>query len=120
MHETAIAYEIMRQVSQICRNAGTSRATRIEIEIGKGSGIDGNLLRETLRLAYSRLLPGHNTEIDLIEIPVQAHCQDCGATFTPWTLFASCPVCDNYRYEIDQGNELKLRAVWIEQSDYTE
>lgn len=120
MHETAIAYEIMKQVAQTCRDAGASHATRIEIEVGENSGIDSKLLRETLLTAYTRLSSKPDTEIDLTEIPVRAHCPDCNTDFTPSSLFAPCPVCNKYRYEITQGDELRLRAVWIEQPNFSE
>ena len=120
MHETAIACEIMRQACSACRNAGAAHISRIEIEVGGSSGIDSSLLRETLRLACRQLSPKHRIEIDLIEIPVQARCLTCNAVFTPSALFMPCPACAGYRYEITQGEELRLRAVWIEQPDYSE
>ncbi len=109
MHETAIAYEIMRQVTTECRKADGKKVTGIEIEVGEFSGVDSSMLRTAMEAAYRKTI-----DIEIITISAQALCHDCHTRFKPSVRFEPCPVCRNYRYDLICGEELRLRAIWIE------
>lgn len=91
---------------------GASAITKIELDVGKLSGV----MVDSLQFCYESACKGTLAEgstLDINELPAEARCKQCDHTFEIDAFMALCPECEGYKIEILQGRELKLRAVSV-------
>jgi hydrogenase nickel incorporation protein HypA/HybF len=108
MHELALTQSVVDQISE--RLAG-ARVTRVELEIGRLSGV----VCDSVRFCFEVCTQGTTLEgarLEIIETAGRALCRHCGADFEVNDLFAICG-CGSMELDLIAGEELKIREVEI-------
>ena len=110
MHELSISQSIV----EICQqHAGGKRVLAVTLEIGDLSGVVPEAVEFCFEACTSgTLLDGARLVIE--RIAPHGSCQECGAGFSPPTLYAPCPACGDYRIELLAGKELRVRELEVE------
>ncbi len=113
MHEMSIALGIVRIAEEEVRKRDAARVSKIEMQIGKLSGIEPDALDFAWPVAVK------NTVLEKAErqteyLPGQALCMDCEQTFEINGLSDVCPHCGSFMKNILQGREMKVVALTIE------
>ncbi len=110
MHELSIAMNIIEIVSQQARKSNLPVIDEIEIEIGKLSGVEIEALEFVMGIAaHGTIL--ENSRTIITEIPGIARCLVCSKEFITESLFAQCPECKEFNFEILQGQELRVKSL---------
>ncbi|MGO8690436.1 MAG: hydrogenase maturation nickel metallochaperone HypA [Thermoguttaceae bacterium] len=115
MHELAIVEALIDQVRREVRRAGqTGRVTRLELAVGQLSGVHC----DSLRFAFELLSPG--TVVEGAKVAIQQPravccCQDCGAREEIDELVVECPRCQSPRITIEEGRQLLLQSIELEE-----
>lgn len=113
MHEMSIAQNIVRLAGKAAQEAGASRISQIEIQIGELAGVMIEALEFSLSVAVRGTLAEH-AQLNVDITPGKAVCVDCGATFQTSRRWNICPVCESVRHTILSGEELKIKTIQIE------
>jgi len=114
MHELSIAEALIDQVRESLDRAGQhGRVSRLELSIGRLSGVYG----ESLRLAFGLLAPG--TEVEGAELVIRepkavSRCRVCHAQVEIDDLVTECPRCAAGDITIEGGREMILESIEIE------
>ncbi len=112
MHELSIAISIVAIASEEIKKAGGSHAEEIVLEIGDLSGIE----KEALNYAWQEAIK--NTELEKTNCIIEtvaglAKCLSCNNEFALNNIYDLCPLCNDFRKEIKQGKELKIKSLTI-------
>ncbi|NEP43735.1 MAG: hydrogenase maturation nickel metallochaperone HypA [Okeania sp. SIO2H7] len=111
MHELGITENI---VAIVAEHAEHSTVKRLTLEIGQLSAI----MPEAIRFCFdicskNTVLEGATLEI--IQTPGKAKCRQCGTEFPIKEPFGICPSCSAVKFDIIQGQELKIKEMEVEE-----
>jgi len=111
MHELGITQNI---VAIVAENAEGAKVKKVILEIGKLSAIMPDAINFCFDICSSgTILTG--AELEIIEIPGKGKCRQCGAEFLLEQPYGICTVCDSLEIEIIAGQELKIKAMEVEE-----
>lgn len=113
MHELAV----LRRIIDVCtERAAGARVLGVTVEIGSLTC----LRPEALQGAYGPATAGTplaGSALDVVRIPGQARCLDCGRPVTVTALPPACP-CGSVRLTRPEGGDaLRIRSMEIEESN---
>lgn len=108
MHELGLTESIVAIVSE---RAGTSRVTRVFLEIGRLTAV----MPEAIRFCFELCSAGTNAEgatLEIIEVPGRGRCRACRreAEISNWLWRCDCGSSD---IECIAGEELTVKAMEI-------
>ncbi|MGA2620933.1 MAG: hydrogenase maturation nickel metallochaperone HypA [Thermoguttaceae bacterium] len=114
MHELSIVEALLEQVGRELHRAGQNgRVKRLEVAIGRLSGVHSG----SFRFAFELLAPGtivEGAKLDISEPPAVCCCARCGARREIEELVAECPGCGSPEITIEQGRDLMLQSIELE------
>lgn len=109
MHELGITRNIVSIVSE---HAKDKRVTRVRLEVGKLSAVMPDALLFCFDVAAKgTVLEG--AELEIIEIPGQATCRECGTEVALESLVTAC-TCGSRNLERRSGEELNIKEMELE------
>jgi hydrogenase nickel incorporation protein HypA/HybF len=114
MHELSIAEALIEQVQrELVRGGYKGPVTRLELAIGRLSGVHS----DSLRFAFELLVPGtplEAAEMRIVEPRATCRCHACGAATEVDDLTLDCPACGSPDVSIEGGRDLLLQTIEIE------
>jgi len=113
MHELAVAQALVEQVDAVITQHRATRASLIRVRIGPLAGVVPELLASAFPLAAAGSRMEH-AELDLVEAPIQVHCQTCGAETEAAMNRLVCGACGDWHTQLISGDELLLESVELE------
>jgi hydrogenase nickel incorporation protein HypA/HybF len=114
MHELAIVEALIEQVGREVRRAGhTGRVKRLELAIGRLSGVHCDSVRFAFELLSKDTLV-EGAKIDIAEPRAVCCCRVCGAREEIDDLVSECPRCKSPEITIEEGRQLLLQSIEIE------
>lgn len=119
MHELSIVDALIEQVRSEVEGSGqTGRVTRVELAIGRLSGVNA----DSVRFAFQMLSPGtllESAELVITEPRAVSRCADCGDRVEIDEVAALCPNCASHNVVIEGGQELLLQTIELEEAPAT-
>ena len=113
MHEMALAESILNIVEETARNRGAIRVTGLRLEIGELANVESEALLFCLDVVLrGSLADGAQTEI--LTLPGQGQCLECGAIVRLSALYDPCPQCDGYPVRPTGGQEMRVKDILVE------
>lgn len=115
MHELAIADSIMKIVLEEISAKKLSTVQAIGLKIGVLSGI----LPDALEFGFDALKKDtllENTKLKIEEVPLKGNCSACLNTFFVKDLIFACPECGSPSISIDQGQELDIAYLEVDEN----
>lgn len=113
MHEMSLMESVMDVVDDSARKQGFSRVTRLVLEIGVLSSVD----EQSLRFAFDAIKDGSLAKggaLDIIRVPGQAFCMECGKTVAISARYDECPLCGGGRLQVTGGEEMRIKELEVE------
>ena len=114
MHELSIVESLVEQIErEVDRSGHGGRVRRLELRIGRLSGVNC----ESLRFAFELLAVDtriEGAEIDIEEPPAISTCHDCNAKCELDELLLKCPKCDSTNVTVDGGREMLLESIELD------
>lgn len=113
MHEMSIAQSILDIAISVAQKEGASKITRVNLVAGELRGI------ETMQMTFCFSLAAKDTiasgaQLNIEQVPVSGHCNDCKSDFTIEEYAYICPKCGSTAIQITGGDELRLKDIDIE------
>lgn len=113
MHELSLACSVVELVEEELALHGGGSVRCIEITIGDLSGVDNDAFLFSLNMVLERsAFAGARVMVDRVK-PL-AVCGVCGKSFSPVSLYASCPKCGSYKTRLVSGQEFRLTSLIVE------
>ncbi len=112
MHELALAYNIVTIVSDYAKNEKALSVNKIDLQVGKISGVEVDALKFSLELAIKGTQM-ENAFININYVQGKAKCRDCLEVFEIEDLLTPCPICHTFNSEILEGKELSIISIEI-------
>lgn len=112
MHEMALAEGILRIIEDQASARGFDRVLRVRLEVGRLAGVE----LEALRFSFDAVMKNSVAEsaaLEILEIPGQGWCVDCGKTVAINALYDACPLCGGYRVHASGGMEMRVLDLEI-------
>ena len=113
MHELSICQALLTEVSRIAASHGARAVERVNVEIGRLSGVEPELLSRAFEIARFGTCAEHAV-LSLAVLEITVRCADCGAASSARPNRLLCGACGGYRTQVLEGNELRLRAIELD------
>ena len=117
VHEVSIVEALIAEVeSQAAAADHAGRVTRLEVEIGRLSGINV----DSIRFAFELLAPGtrlEGAELRIDEPKAVCVCRRCGGRSIIDELVFDCPACGSVEVTLEGGDQMLLRSIELEESE---
>lgn len=112
MHELSIALSIVETAEEEVKKAGGSLVEEIVLEIGDLAGVEQNALDFAWQEAVK------HTVLEQAKCVVEnkagiARCLNCQKEFSLSYIYDLCPACDDFRKELLQGKEIRIKSLII-------
>jgi hydrogenase nickel incorporation protein HypA/HybF len=112
MHELSIAQSVIEIIEEEAKNNHADSVTDVELEIGLVSGVVPDALKFAMDEAIKNTLL-EKAKIIYKIIEGKGQCNNCSHEFTIDGLYAMCPECNSFSFEVIQGKELKIKNFSI-------
>jgi len=112
MHEMSLVEGIRTVIEDAAKANGFARVTRVRLEIGKLAGVE----RSALEFAFDVVLRGsiaEGAELQILDLPGQALCFDCGKTVEIEHRLDMCPDCGGARLLVQGGEEMRIKDLEV-------
>jgi len=114
MHEMSLAVSIIDLAVEAAVKEGGRQVSEIEIEVGNMAGVMSDSLEFCLEAAArSTIVEGAGFRLFLVK--ASGECIVCKSVFEVDSFFAECPHCKEAGVKISGGQDLKIRALTIEE-----
>jgi hydrogenase nickel incorporation protein HypA/HybF len=113
VHELSVCQALLTEVSKIAARHGARVVERVNVEIGRLSGVEPELLSRAFEIARLGTCADHAV-LSLAVLEITVRCTDCGAASPAQPNRLLCGACGGYRTRVLEGDELRLRAIELE------
>ncbi len=107
MHELSLALNIIDIVKEEMDRHRLSKVETVVLRLGALSGVDPESLKFGFEAGLAET-PLAGTRLDIVTIPVEARCRDCGKEFSVDDYVFLCPFCESTAVEIVRGQEIQI------------
>jgi hydrogenase nickel incorporation protein HypA/HybF len=112
VHELSLVLSIVDIANEQLQLNNAREIESIDLEIGSLAGVE----MDALLFAWDAAVPGtalEKSERIIHLLPALARCMDCGMEYEIAQLFEACPGCGQYRSELLQGKELRVKSLVV-------
>jgi hydrogenase nickel incorporation protein HypA/HybF len=112
MHEMSLCEGIREIILDQARTHKFARVTVLRVEIGKFAGVE----KPALAFAFDVVMQGSPAEgarLEMIDLPGQALCYDCGKEVEIDDRFALCPLCGSAKLMPQGGDEMRIKDLEV-------
>lgn len=112
MHEVAAITGAVNTALEYMRQAGASRMTIIELEVGAAGHFTEEAIRQSVAVLTANT-PAEGTTVHIVWLPATYQCLDCGHCFerSQPTGETVCPECEGVVLEMSHQDTCRLRAI---------
>jgi hydrogenase nickel incorporation protein HypA/HybF len=113
MHEMSLAESVLRIIEDEARAQSLRRVHSVTLEIGRLAAVEP----EAMRFAFAAVMRdtlADGAQLEMVEIPGQGVCADCGATVEMDEPLALCPQCGSGRVHVTGGNRIRVLELEAE------
>ena len=113
MHEMSLTEGVLRVLEDQAKTHHFSRVKTLWLEIGELSSVDP----EALRFCFEAISAGTlaaDARMEIIRLPGQALCMDCGKQVHLIERYASCPECGGEKLQVCGGDEMRIKELEVE------
>ena len=117
MHEMGIAMQIIEiATASIPDDMAGARVAKINLKVGQLSAVVPDSLRFCFEIA-SQDTPLGAAELNIEEVPVVIHCEECQARWTIDEPIFTCRKCGSGEIKVVSGRELDIDSIELEEKD---
>lgn len=117
MHELSIVEALITQVAEeVDRSEETGRVARVELRIGRLSGVHCDSIRFAFELLANDTIVDGAT-LTIIEPKAACRCHDCDVVTEIDALATQCLACGSGNITIEGGRDLLLQSIDLEDDE---
>lgn len=114
MHEASLVRTLLDKVAALLAEHQGESVEEICVELGPLSGVEPLLVRSSFEMQA----PEHamaDAKLIIHEVPLEAKCRQCGATFEIERFRFQCVSCGSSDVQVVRGEEFRLLHINIRQ-----
>ncbi len=112
MHEMSLCEGVMQVLKDQAHEQGYSRVEAVWLEIGELANVE----IESMRFCFDVVTQGtlaEQAKLEIIEVPGQAWCMQCGKTVALKQRFDACPECSSYQLQVTGGEQMMIKELEV-------
>ena len=113
MHEMGIAQNILDIALNAAKQEGAIKISRINLVAGELRGLVPMQLSFCFSIVAKDTIAS-GAYLNVEEVPVSGHCNDCSADFSIKEYEYVCPKCGSAKIQVTGGTELSIKDIEIE------
>ncbi len=113
MHEMSLCEGVLQILEENARSQGFDRVKTVWLEIGGLSGVEIDAMRFSFDVVTRGTL-ADEARLEILEVPGEAWCMQCGGTVPVKQRFDACPDCGSYQLQVTGGEEMKIKELEVE------
>lgn len=113
MHEMSLCESILQTLEQQAQVQNYRKVKVVWLEIGDLAGVEV----EALRFSFGVVMQGSLAEqasLEVITVPGRAWCAACATEVLVQHRYDACPVCDDYRLQLLDGEQMRIKELEVE------
>jgi hydrogenase nickel incorporation protein HypA/HybF len=107
MHELGLCTSI---VGAIERRAGERPVARVRVRVGRLHHVHPEAFEQSFAVAAMGTI-AEDAAAELVMVPADAHCEECGADWECDEMPLACPSCGWIEIKLSGGDELVLELI---------
>ncbi|MBK8175148.1 MAG: hydrogenase maturation nickel metallochaperone HypA [Rhodospirillales bacterium] len=112
MHELALCQSVVDVVLEQARQYRFDRVETVRLEIGALSCVAPDAL-DFCFAAVARGTIADGARLEILAVPGEAWCLDCGMTVPLGDRAAACPRCAGYRLQVTGGEGMRIKDLEV-------
>lgn len=112
MHELALCQSVVESLREQARVHGFERITTVRLEIGALSCVSAEAI-DFCFTAVSRGTLAEGARLELVRLPGEAWCLDCGVPVALEERYDPCPRCAGHHLRVTQGDEMRIKELEV-------
>lgn len=114
MHEMSLMQSVMDVIEDSARTQGFSKMQKLVLEIGALSSVDAEALRFAFEAIKNSTALTKGSVLEIIAIPGQAFCMNCGKSIEIGQRYDDCPLCGGERIQVTGGEDMRIKELEVE------
>jgi hydrogenase nickel incorporation protein HypA/HybF len=113
MHEMALTENLVDLIEDEGRKQGFARVSVIRLEIGALGHVDP----EAIRFCFDAVARGaimEGARLEIIAVPGEGWCFDCGKKVAMFERFGPCPECGRHHVQVIAGQEMRVKELEVD------
>jgi hydrogenase nickel incorporation protein HypA/HybF len=116
MHEASLARELVSLIEEVAAQHSVTSVNRATVEIGELSTVVPEALEFAFEVARQDSVAAE-CALDFTFVPLVVHCSSCGYRGHAERGATGCPRCDSIPLEIQQGRDMRLVSIDVEDDE---
>ncbi len=112
MHEMSLCENILQVLEDHAKTQGFESVKTVWLEIGGLAGVELEAMRFSFDAVTRGTLADH-ARLEIIQVPGQAWCMQCGKTVPVQQRFDACPDCGGYQLQVTGGEEMRIKELEV-------
>ncbi len=113
MHEMALTESIVEIVSEEARKQGFVRVRVVRLQVGAMAPVEAEALHFCFD-AVSRGTVAEGATLQIVRLPGEGWCLDCGKLVPLEERFGACPECGGRHVHMASGDELRIEELEVD------
>ncbi len=113
MHEMSLCESILDVLEQQAELQQYRQVKVVWLEIGALSFVEP----AAMRFCFDAVMEGslaHKAKLEIISVQGRAWCAQCAKEVVIEQRYDTCPVCDNYQLQINDGEQMRIKELEVE------
>ncbi|MDV7338305.1 hydrogenase maturation nickel metallochaperone HypA [Terasakiella sp. A23] len=113
MHELSLTQGVLNIIEDHARMNNFTSVKTVWLEIGQLSHVEP----EAMAFCFDTVMKdtiADGAKLEIIEIPGQAICANCGENMEITSRIAECPKCGSYKLHISGGDEMRIKELEVD------
>jgi hydrogenase nickel incorporation protein HypA/HybF len=114
MHEMSLTEGVVRILEEQAATHGFANVKTVWLEIGELSNVDP----ESMLFCFDAIAKGSpvaaQAKLDIVRVPGQAFCLDCGVTVAIANRYDPCPTCGGAGLQVTGGDQMRIKELEVE------
>ena len=112
MHEMSLCESLVEIMQQHARSQGFRQVKQVWVEVGACAGVEIPALSFCFDVVCRNTL-AENCTLNIINLPAQALCFECGKTVNTTDRPDACPDCGAYQMIFKGGDEFRIKELEV-------
>ena len=113
MHELSIIANLFEILEEKAREQKSRKIVSLKLQVGALSGVVPELLQSAFDM-YRKDTLAEEAVMEIVTVPLQIECLECGAKLTHDDFILSCTRCGSPRIKTLAGTEMFLEKIELE------
>ena len=110
MHEIGVVYEVIKIVDRFAIENNITKVDKIVLEVGELSQAIPRFIEECYPAAVDET-EYEDTKLEIIVLPAEGKCKECGEIYEVIKHRKACPRCGNENYDLISGQEFNIKEI---------